>query len=74
MRNFIIQMLNALSIIIIVICTLVGGFIAIAATNLFIGALITLGIFIAVSVPMSMFLVLCSINDKLDSIEKEVSL
>ena len=66
MRNFIIEFLNGLSLLIIVAFTVIGAIVGIMAYGVMVGILFALGVFVFTAIPMGMFLVLCSINDKLD--------
>lgn len=71
MNNFIINTLKFLSIAIIVVVTGIVGIAFAATSGIGAGIIASLGTFIITSIPMSMFLVLCSINDKMDVIIRE---
>lgn len=71
MNSFIINTLKFLSIAIIVVVTGVVGIAFAATSGIVAGLLASLVTFILTSIPMSMFLVLCSINDKMDIIIRE---
>lgn len=71
MNSFIINTLKFLSIAIIVVVTGVVGIAFAATSGIVAGLIASLVTFILTSIPMSMFLVLCSINDKMDIIIRE---
>ena len=71
MNSFIIATLKFLSIAIIVVVTGVVGIAFAATSGIVAGLIASLVTFILTSIPMSMFLVLCSINDKIDIIIRE---
>ena len=71
MNSFIINTLKFLSIAIIVVVTGVVGIAFAATSGVVAGLIASLVTFILTSIPMSMFLVLCSINDKMDVIIRE---
>ena len=71
MNSFIIVTLKFLSIAIIVVVTGVVGIAFAATSGIVAGLIASLVTFILTSIPMSMFLVLCSINDKMDVIIRE---
>lgn len=71
MNAFIINTLKFLSIAIIIVVTGVVGVAFAATSGIVAGLLASLVAFIVTSIPMSMFLVLCSINDKMDIIIRE---
>lgn len=71
MNSFIINTLKFLSIAIIVVVTGVVGIAFAATSGIVAGLIASLVTFILTSIPMSMFLVLCSINDKMDVIIRE---
>lgn len=71
MNAFIINTLKFLSIAIIIVVTGVVGIAFAATSGIVAGLLASLVAFILTSIPMSMFLVLCSINDKMDVIIRE---
>ena len=71
MNSFIINTLKFLSIAIIVVVTGVVGIAFAATSGIVAGLIVSLVTFILTSIPMSMFLVLCSINDKMDVIIRE---
>ena len=71
MNSFIINTLKFLSITIIVVVTGVVGIAFAATSGIVAGLIASLVTFILTSIPMSMFLVLCSINDKMDVIIRE---
>ena len=71
MNSFIINALKFLSIAIIVVVTGVVGIAFAATSGIVAGLIASLVTFILTSIPMSMFLVLCSINDKMDVIIRE---
>jgi ABC-type spermidine/putrescine transport system permease subunit II len=71
MNNFIINTLKLLGIVIIVVVTGIVGISFAATSGVLAGLLASVVAFIVTSLPMSMFLVLCSINDKLDIIIRE---
>lgn len=71
MNNFIINTLKFLSIAIIVVVTGIVGIAFAATSGIVAGIIASLVTFILTSIPMSMFLVLCSINDKMDVIIRE---
>lgn len=71
MNSFIINTLKFLSIAIIVVVTGIVGIAFAAASGIVAGLIASLVTFILTSIPMSMFLVLCSINDKMDVIIRE---
>lgn len=71
MNALIINTLKFLSIAIIIVVTGVVGVAFAATSGILVGLLASLVAFIATSIPMSMFLVLCSINDKMDIIIRE---
>ena len=71
MNSFIINTLKFLSIAIIVVVTGVVGVAFAATSGIVAGLIASLVTFILTSIPMSMFLVLCSINDKMDVIIRE---
>ena len=71
MNSFIINTLKFLSIAIIVVVTGVVGIAFAATSGIAAGLVASLVTFILTSIPMSMFLVLCSINDKMDVIIRE---
>ena len=71
MNNFIINTLKLLGIAIIVVVTGIVGISFAATSGVLAGFLASVVAFILTSLPMSMFLVLCSINDKLDIIIRE---
>jgi hypothetical protein len=70
-NNFIINTLKLLGIAIIVVVTGIVGISFAATSGVLAGFLASVVAFILTSLPMSMFLVLCSINDKLDIIIRE---
>ena len=71
MNNFIINTLKFLSIAIIVVVTGIVGVAFAATSGIGAGIIASVVTFIITSIPMSMFLVLCSINDKMDVIIRE---
>ena len=71
MNSFIINALKFLSIAIIVVVTGIVGIAFAATSGIVAGLIASLVTFILTSIPMSMFLVLCSINDKMDVIIRE---
>lgn len=71
MNSFIINTLKFLSIAIIVVVTGIVGIAFAATSGIVAGLIASLVTFILTSIPMSMFLVLCSINDKMDVIIRE---
>lgn len=71
MNSFIINTLKFLSIAIIIVVTGVVGIAFAATSGIVAGLIASLVTFILTSIPMSMFLVLCSINDKMDVIIRE---
>lgn len=71
MNSFIISTLKFFSIAIIVVVTGVVGVAFAATSGIVAGLIASLAAFIITSIPMSMFLVLCSINDKMDIIIQE---
>lgn len=71
MNNFIINTLKFFSIAIILVVTGVVGVSFAATSGVVAGLIASFVAFIVTSLPMSMFLVLCSINDKMDIIIRE---
>lgn len=71
MNNFIINTLKFFSIAIILVVTGVVGVSFAATSGVVAGLIASFVAFIITSLPTSMFLVLCSINDKMDIIIRE---
>lgn len=71
MNNFIINTLKFLGIAIILVVTGIVAVSVATASGMLLGFFAAVLAFIVTSLPMSMFLVLCSINDKMDVIIQE---